>query len=235
MDASLILFDIDGTLIDTAGAGRQAIERSFRNVFGIGDVSARSASVRFAGRTDPMILEDIARAAGIDEDSYREKRAELEQGFLDELRVEMARSEPRRRLLPGVLPLVEELAARDDVWLGLLTGNLEIGARTKLEPFGLNRFFPQGGFSSDHSDRRQIARIAHEKLAAHAGIPFPPSRVTVVGDTEHDIDCAKANAFRSVAVDSGWVSRESLERAEPDHLLDDLTDRDRSLAALGLA
>jgi len=235
MDASLILFDIDGTLIDTAGAGRQAIERSFRSVFGIDDVSARSAAVPFAGRTDPVILADIARAAGVDEDSYQENRGELERSFLDELRVEMARSEPRRRILPGVLPLVRDLDSRDGVWLGLITGNLEIGARTKLEPFGLNRFFPDGGFSSDHPDRREIARIAHEKLAAHAGIAFPSNRVTVIGDTEHDIDCAKANRFRSVAVDSGWVARESLERAEPDHLLDDLTDRDRSLAALGLA
>ncbi len=234
MAASLILFDIDGTLVDTAGAGRRAIERAFLGLFGIEDVSARCAEVAFAGRTDPVILEDVALAAGIRPQLYRERRGELERIFLDELAREMARSEPRRRVLPGVLPLLEELTTRAGVWLGLLTGNLEAGARTKLEPFGLNRFFPGGGFSSDHRDRRQIARIAHEKLSAYAGIRFSAASVTVVGDTEHDVDCAKANRFRSVAVDSGWVPRETLERAGPDYLLPSLADRRRALEALAL-
>lgn len=234
MAASLILFDIDGTLVDTAGAGRRAIERAFLLLFGIEDVSARSAGVAFAGRTDPVILEDVALAVGIDPQVYRMRRGELERTFLDELSREMARSEPRRRVLPGVVPLLEDLTTRAGVWLGLLTGNLEIGARIKLEPFGLNRFFPDGGFSSDHRDRRQIARIAHEKLSVYAGIRFSAASVTVVGDTEHDVDCAKANRFRSVAVDSGWVSRETLERAGPDYLLPSLADRGRALEALAL-
>jgi phosphoglycolate phosphatase len=234
MPRSLVLFDVDGTLIDTARAGRFAIERSFHRVFGIDGVSARAAGVEYAGRTDPAILEDTALAIGVTPELYRERREEIERRFLDELSAEMRRVEPRRRVLPGVLPLLCDLDARDDVWLGLVTGNLEAGARTKLEPFGLNRFFPSGGFASDHPDRRQIARIAHERLSALAGVVFPPSRVTVVGDTELDVDCAKANGFRSVAVDYGWASRASLERAAPDHLLDDLGDRERTLRALGL-
>ena len=234
MARSLVLFDIDGTLIDTARAGRFAIERAFQRLFGIDGVSARASGVEYAGRTDPVILEETALAVGVTPELYRDRREEIEERFLDELSVEMRRGEPLRRVLPGVLPLLGELDARDDVWLGLVTGNLEAGARTKLEPFGLNRFFPAGGFASDHPDRRQIARIAHERLSALAGTDFLPSRVTVVGDTELDVDCAKANGFRSVAVDYGWTPREELERAAPDHLLDDLGDLERALCALGL-
>jgi len=234
MPPSLVLFDVDGTLVDTARAGRFAIERAFQRLFGIDGVSASAAGVEYAGRTDPVILEETALAVGVTPELYRDRREEIEQRFLDELSVEMRRVEPRRRVLPGVLPLLGVLDARDDVWLGLVTGNLEAGARTKLEPFGLNRFFPAGGFASDHPDRRQIARIAHERLSALAGTVFPPSRVTVVGDTELDVDCAKANGFRSVAVDYGWAPREGLERAAPDHLLDDLGDFERALCALGL-
>lgn len=234
MPASLVLFDVDGTLIDTAGAGRQAITRAFGRVFAAGEVATRAAGVEYAGRTDPLILADVARALGVAGRDYEARRAELETAFLDELTREMRRAEPRRRVLPGVLALLEDLAARDGVWLGLVTGNLEAGARVKLEPFGLNRFFPGGGFSSDHPDRREIARIARDKLAVQAGVEFPAERVAVVGDTPLDVDCARANGFRAVAVDTGWVPRAALERAAPDALLDGLEDRERALAALGV-
>jgi phosphoglycolate phosphatase-like HAD superfamily hydrolase len=146
----------------------------------------------------------------------------------------MAREDPRRRALPGIPELLERLAARDDLVLGLLTGNFEAGARLKLEPFGLNRFFPDGGFSSDSADRREIARIARDRAARRSGIAFAAHEVTVVGDTEHDVDCARANGFRAVAIESGWVAREELERAGPDALLDSFLDVDAVLDALGL-
>jgi phosphoglycolate phosphatase-like HAD superfamily hydrolase len=137
-------------------------------------------------------------------------------------------------VLPGVRETLEMLAGRGDVTLGLLTGNLEAGAWAKLEAFGLADYFEAGGFSSDHADRREIARRAHAKLCAHTGIPFPAARTVVVGDTEHDVDCAQANGFRAVAVASGWVPRERLVEAGPDALLDDFTDSELVLAALDL-
>jgi phosphoglycolate phosphatase-like HAD superfamily hydrolase len=176
----------------------------------------------------------VTQAIGVAGELYRARRADLERRFIDALRAEMARPEPRRRVLPGVGGLLEDLAARQDVSLGLITGNIEAGARLKLAAFDLNRFFPSGGFSSDDPDRRRIARIAHAKLEAHAGRRFPPERVTVVGDTEHDVDCARANGFRAVAVSSGWVDRRTLVEAGPDHLLDDFVDLERTLSALGL-
>lgn len=223
MEPKLILFDVDGTLIDTAGAGRRAMEQAFGEVFGL-DGFEQAHGVAYAGRTDPAILEGLAHAFGIRPATFREERNRLERIFVRALAGEMARPDERRRLLPGVLPLLERLDALDAVHLGLLTGNMEAGARAKLEPFGLNRFFSAGGFASDHPDRREIARIACRKLSDLTGIPFRPGDVTVVGDTEHDVDCARANHYRSVAVDSGWVDRESLERARPDTLLDDLSD-----------
>lgn len=229
----LILFDVDGTLIDTAGAGRRAMERAFGELFGIDGFEQRACSVRYAGCTDPTILESIAATLGFAAD-WGGRREELIGVYLRALEREMARPDPRRRTLPGVPELLARLATRADLHLGLLTGNLEAGARTKLEPFGLNRYFPDGGFSSDSHDRREIARIARDRAARRSGIEFAAAEVTVVGDTEHDVDCARANGFRAVAVESGWVAREELERARPDVLLRSFLDTDAVLAALGV-
>ncbi len=232
MGHCLILFDVDGTLVDTGGAGRKAMERACLEVFGIDGVELRAGGVNYAGRTDPVIIEAVAQAIGVDEGTLGSRYDALRDSYLGSLRIEM--QEPRGRVLPGVLPLLEALVKLSHVHLGLITGNFEDGARIKLEPFGLNRFFPDGGFSSDHRDRREIARIAVRKMSAHSGIEFSAGDVCVIGDTEHDVDCAKANGYRAVAVESGWVSRESLERAGPDVVLEDMTDRERTIEALGL-
>lgn len=232
--ASLILFDVDGTLIDTAGAGRRSLERAFETVLGLRDVAAVSARVRFNGKTDPIIIAEIAREAGLDAAEVGRFAPPLERAYLDALRDEMSRPDPRRRTIPGVVALLEALAPRPGVTLGLLTGNIEEGARLKLAPFELNRFFPDGGFASDHADRTAIARIAHEKLSRRAGIPFERERTWVIGDTELDVACARDNGFRAAAVDSGWTPRERLVSARPDLLLDDFTDVPAVIAALEL-
>jgi len=233
MWARLVLFDVDGTLIDTAGAGRRAVERAFLEVFAV-DATARPNGVRFAGMTDPAIFLALARALGIDSGTYHDRKTRLHDAYLDHLAAEMELDDPRRRVLPGVIELLEDLSNRRGVHLGLLTGNLERGARIKLGPFGLNRFFPSGGFGSDDPDRAVIARVAAEKIVRESGLDLEPSQVVVVGDTEHDVACARANGFRAVAVASGFVSRDVLERSAPDALLGDLADRPVSLLALGI-
>jgi phosphoglycolate phosphatase len=235
MRPTLVLFDIDGTLVDTAGAGRLGLQASFRSVFGCDDVEVSVSRVRFDGKTDPTIIADIAREAGIPSGRVEARYAELQEAYLHALRKELEAPNPRRRVMPGVRSLLDVLAARPDVFLGLVTGNVEEGARAKLDAFGLNRYFIDGGFASDHPERNEIARIAHERLSRRAGFRFPVDRVMVVGDTEFDISSARANAFRAIAVQSGWVPRERLEAAVPDALLADLTDAAVVLAAMGLA
>ena len=230
----LILFDIDGTLIDTAGAGRCAMESAFRRTFGLDGVSARAAGVRYAGKTDPLILEATARAVGIGPEVFEKRREDLVASFVAALEEQMQRRDPRRRVLPGVEDLLVDLSDRRDVYLGLVTGNLEQGARIKLAAFDLDRFFAGGGFASDHPSRREIARIAWQRLRRSTGVPFSPTDVAVVGDTEDDVDCARANGFRAVAVDSGWVPRAELERARPDRILNGLGREPLVLEALGV-
>jgi phosphoglycolate phosphatase-like HAD superfamily hydrolase len=216
MRPTLVLFDIDGTLIDTGGAGRIGLQESFRAVFGVDDIEGPVSRVRFAGKTDPTIIADIAREAGIPPGDVEARYREL------------------KDVLPGVRMLLDALKARSDVFLGLVTGNIEEGARIKLEAFGLSGHFMDGGFASDHPERGEIARIAHERLSRRAGFRFPADRVMVIGDTEFDISCARANSFRAIAVESGYVTREQLEAAGPDTLLADLTDTAAVLAAMGL-
>jgi len=233
MGDKLILFDVDGTLIDTAGAGKRAMEVAFHEVFGV-DGFERADSVEYAGCTDPTIFDAVAVQLEVDLGAYRERKRTLVDCFVEALRTEMARQDERRRVLPGVRPLLENLDARPAVHLGLLTGNTERGARVKLESFDLNRFFLDGGFGSDDPDRGRIARIACHKLSERTGIPFAARDVTVVGDTHHDVACARVNGYRSVAIDTGWVPREKLEQAGPDVLLPDLEDP-QVLPALDLA
>jgi len=234
-DPLLVLFDVDGTLVDTAGAGRTAMQRAFVDVLGVDAVSRARDTVRFAGMTDPRIIENLARGCGIRLSELARVEIRLRSSYLEHLARIMSTPDSRRRALPGVDALLEDLRNRQGVHLGLLTGNLEEGARRKLEPFDLNRFFADGGFSSDAPNRREIARIAREKMQRRTGVAFRPPRVTVVGDTEHDVDCAHANGYRAVAVATGWSSRDALTAARPDVLLDDLTDRSAALAALGVA
>lgn len=234
MRPTLVLFDVDGTLVDTAGAGRLGLEASFRSVFGCDDIEHCVSKVRFGGNTDPHIIAMIAQEAGIVPAEVERRYAEFREAYLRALRSELSRSNPKRRVMPGVRPLLDMLAARPDVFLGLVTGNIEEGARLKLDAFGLNRYFVDGGFASDHPERNEIARIAHQRLSRRAGFQFPADRVMVIGDTELDVACAHANGFKAIAVTSGWAPAEQLRAARPDTLLPDLTDARAVLTAMGL-
>jgi len=231
MEPLLILFDVDGTLVDTAGAGRRALEQALSELF---EVPIASSGVAFAGKTDVTIIGELLRANGLDHEISRARDGFFAQSYLRALREQMRQANPAMRVLPGVGELLDDLQGRPQLYLGLQTGNIEAGARAKLERFDLNRYFASGGFGSDHQDRREVVRIARDKLAEFSGIPFPRSRVVVIGDTLDDVDAAKANDFRSVAMATGWTEPELLERAEPDFFLKDLVDRERTLEALGV-
>jgi phosphoglycolate phosphatase-like HAD superfamily hydrolase len=234
MEPILVLFDVDGTLVDTAGAGRRAFVEVFGRMFENDGVEEAASRVRFQGKTDPIIIDEIVRSLGIDAQEFATRREEFWALYGEVLEEILARPDPRRRALPGVVALLDDLSGRPGVYLGLQTGNVEVGARAKLRSLDLDSYFPGGGFASDHHDRRAIARMAREKLSRLYRIPFTSAGTVVIGDTGHDVDCGRANNFRAVAVDTGWVERGELEAARPDALLDDFTDLAAALTALGI-
>jgi phosphoglycolate phosphatase len=222
MTPTLVLFDIDGTLVLTGGAGRRALERAFA------DVAGRAASldgIPFAGRTDRRIvadmLERIGAGARLGDAVWLERLRETYCRFLEE---ELgAADRPGRLVLPGVRELLDALAAREDATVALLTGNFEDGARIKLSHFGLWRYFAWGAFGDAVEDRNALLPIALD-LARARGLAFPPDRIFIVGDTPLDVACARAGGVRAVAVATGGFDAALLAAAGADVVFEDLGD-----------
>jgi len=209
----LILFDIDGTLIRGAGMGRRGLERAFAEVFELRmEDYPEVRNVAFGGFTDPKILADMARAFGIEPHRFQAHKTQFEEAYYRHLRVTVAQTADKQ-LCHGIEELIPRLARNPVVSLGLLTGNLERGARIKLDPFGLNSYFPFGGFGSDHEDRAALAARALEIARVRSGHPIGPEDVLVIGDTEHDIAAGLKNEFLAVGVTTGFGSRESMVAA----------------------
>ncbi|HAY82124.1 MAG TPA: haloacid dehalogenase [Planctomycetaceae bacterium] len=218
------LFDIDGTLITSGGAGGYALMGAFSDLFGI----ESPQSVAFCGRTDRGIVTDLFAAHGIENSVKNWDR--LREEYLRRLPVEL----PRRQggVLPGVQELVEHLAERTDVALGLLTGNLRRGAELKLTHYQLQPFFAFGGFGDHHHHRNDVANEAIEALESHLDEGIAYDSVWVIGDTPLDIECARSVGAKVVAVTTGMVDAEELARHHPDLLLDDLSDVERVLSTI---
>lgn len=219
----LVLFDIDGTVLDAGGSGRWAMTRAFEEVFELPDAEPFSRPVRFDGMTDPGILQAIAANAGIAADRLASRKADLQQAFLRHLERRLADT-PGRRALPGVVELLDRLTGVGMAATGLATGNIEPGARLKLGSVGLSDYFTLGGFGGDAPDRAGIGRVAREKFEARLGRAIPPPDVVLVGDSLEDIRSARANGYRSLAVGTGWVGRDALRAMEPDLFVDDLSN-----------
>jgi phosphoglycolate phosphatase-like HAD superfamily hydrolase len=224
----LFLFDIDGTLVTARGAGRVAIGQALQATYG---VTGPIESYDFRGRTDQRIVWDLLRAAGVDEsriaagmkDCFAAYVAELDRLIGDGVRV---------TILPGVQELVRALSARDDAIVGLLTGNIEPGARVKLRSTGLWPLFRVGAFGSDDMDRRRLPAIACERAHRVLGRRFAFEEVTIIGDTPLDVDCARACGAVAVAVATGFHPAEDLRACTPDHLFVDFSDVAAAVAAL---
>jgi phosphoglycolate phosphatase-like HAD superfamily hydrolase len=219
------LFDIDGTLLNTGGAGQRAMERALRAAFGLTDLSH---DVPAAGRTDRAITADLFRHHGIADEPANWQR------FLDAYVEQLPRSlaELNGRVLPGVYDLLEALVTRGDVALGLLTGNFRRGADLKLLHYRLDHHFEFGGFGDDHFDRDDVARTALAEACRHLDRQYAPDHIWVIGDTPSDVKCARAIGAHAVAVATGVYSYEELEPTRPDYLFADFSDPARLLAAL---
>jgi phosphoglycolate phosphatase-like HAD superfamily hydrolase len=224
-DHKLLLFDIDGTLLTSGGAGERALRLGFRDRFGIDD---DLSSVEIAGRTDSGIVREMLAAHRLP--ATPENIAAFLDGYLHHLAEEIPRTPGR--LLPGILPLLDALQPRADIVLALLTGNLARGAEIKLRHYGVWHFFEFGAFADDHHDRNQLGPFAQARARAQRGIEFPPERIFVLGDTPHDIACARAIGAKAIAIATGKFSQADLAAHAPDFLFDDLADSDAVLAAI---
>ena len=212
----IVLFDIDGTLIDTCGCGLQSLRSAFTDVFR----RTPPARIDTCGRTDRGIARAMFRSESI-EDSHSNWTA-FHTAYLRHLEDQLPLREGR--ILPGVPQLIDAMQARDDVAVGLLTGNTPAGARVKLEHFGIFHHFSFGGFGDKTPERNAVAESALAAARERFNGRVDPSRVWVVGDTPLDIECARHVGANVVAVATGQFQREQLEQAAPDLLLDDLSD-----------
>lgn len=225
---TLLLFDIDGTLVVMGGAGQRAMNRAFADVFGRRDVFAR---IELAGRTDTSILADAfaAQQMTYDESHVRAFRAR----YLVCLQEEVPKPASPKRVLPGIVELLDALAPQQHIFLGLLTGNYADAAQIKLAHFDLWRFFRCGAFGEDHHDRNHLVPVALERArACGLGTHVQGSQVVVIGDTPRDVACAHAHGARCVAAATGGSDRDTLAGAGADSVFDDFSDTVQVLDAL---
>ncbi len=210
----VLLFDIDGTLLSSGGAGKAAMEAALLEEFGLAKLRGR---VPFSGRTDRAIGGDLLRMHDLPQSPDNWRR--LVEAYLRRL-PGFLHQHPGG-VLPGIAELLSTLSQRNDVVLGLLTGNVREGARIKLEHFGLHQNFRFGGFGDEHLCRDDVAREAVASAEKHLNGSLQMGKVWVIGDTPLDVRCARAVGARVAAVATGWHSRADLAAAEPDLLLDD--------------
>lgn len=230
---NVILFDIDGTLITTAGAGRKAMERALELEF---DVPPPVQRVQMSGRTDRIIARDLLTLHGVAETPDRWEQ--FRDAYLRLLPTHLANNPGR--VLPGIVSLLDRLREMESVAVGLLTGNLREGARLKLRHYGIMHYFSSdgevnrslGGFGDTFACRNDVAREAFEDIQASFGEEITGDRIMVIGDTPLDIACARSIGARAVAVGTGDYHAEELAAESPDLLLEDFTDCERLLEQL---
>lgn len=214
-----VLFDIDGTLLRTSGAGAQALTYALVTELELEHDKIRAAMsmVDFRGATDRAILRRLSEALDV---ALEPRQERLLQRYFTAL--EQHLTDAVVEVLPGVHELLAELGLRDDVYVGILTGNFRPAARLKLGAIGQAALVDRaGGFGEDGLRRQDLATVARERLRA-AGVS-ERARIVVVGDTEHDVSCGKHIGAYTVAVATGWTERETLHAAGPDMFLDDLS------------
>lgn len=216
----LVLFDIDATLVLTGGAGLRAMNRACEELVGHADALA---GIPVAGRTDRVILADVVRR--IERELDDALLATLRDRYVGHLTDEIRQpGTGPRGVLPGVRELLDELERREDVLLGLVTGNFEAGARIKLEHFGLWRYFRCGAFADDAADRNALVPFVLGR-ARECGLQnVHREHIFVVGDTPHDVACALAVGAVAVGVATGGSSADQLRESGADVVFEDLRD-----------
>lgn len=222
-EMKLLLWDIDGTLVHTGKAGEHAMGQALLDVFGkYGSIE----QVDFRGRTDKFICKLLLEAHQIEPSEHN--LHEFMEGYLRCLLDEL----PKRQgqVFPGILEILERCHARTDMVNALLTGNLERGAKLKLEHYRVWHYFEFGAYADDSHDRNQLGPVALRRAFEKAGLQVAPHNVWIIGDTPHDITCARVIGARVMAVATGGYSVEELKAHTPDALFEDFADADKVMS-----
>ena len=230
MFSRLVLFDIDGTLLHSGGAGRRAIVTALGDH--LGDPTAFDR-VRFDGKTDPQILAELFAEAGHAEPPDDDRVAALCEAYVELLEAELARTGHLSSLLPGVTGLLDRLEQESGVLLGLLTGNLRAGAALKLRAAGIDpERFRVGAFGSDAARRPDLPPIAARRAAPEFGRVPTGAEVVILGDTPADITCGRCIEARALGVATGSYSGDELRNAGAYAVFENLTDTDAVVRAI---
>ena len=223
----LVLFDIDGTLLWSDGAGRRSMTAALTEAIG----TAGPPDYRYDGKTDPQIVRDIMTSAGVAPAEITARTAPLLERYVSLLGVELR--ERKLALFAGVAALIEAVDAADDMALGLLTGNVRRGAELKLRAAGLDfARFRVGAFGSDHAERPELPAIAQRRARETLGVDLPGDRVIVIGDTPADIACGRGIGARAIAVATGHYGVDELSRHAPAAVFATLEDTDAVMAVI---
>jgi phosphoglycolate phosphatase len=228
----LVLFDIDGTILRVDGTSRTALIKALLEVYGTDGVAKKH---NFGGKMDGQIIHEVLELGGLSREAIVAGFEAAKSRYLDYAKQGLTKD--KIRLMPGVQVLIERLAAMPEVQLGLLTGNFEEGARYKLEPHDLWKYFPFGAFGSDAERRIDLPVIAIRKAKDVLGQTYHGEDLVVIGDTEHDVACGKLlDGSTAIAVATGHVKPAELARHEPHYLFSDLSETEKVIAAiLGVA
>ena len=213
----LVLFDIDGTLIDSGGAGVRSLDLALKDLFSIEN---GFHGISMAGKTDTQIIKEGIMKHGLSANGTIDA---VIKAYLNYLRREI--NNDRKHVKPGIYEVLEELKPLQDLGLGLLTGNIEEGARIKLEPFRLNEYFPAGAFGSDDEDRNNLLPIAVKRFEELFQQKIEADNCIIVGDTPRDVECAHIYGAMCIAVATGPYSYDDLIEAGADYVVDDLSDQ----------
>jgi phosphoglycolate phosphatase len=228
----LVLFDIDGTILWSDGAGRRAMQRALTAAFG----TSGDERYRYDGKTDMQIVRDLMRAEGLEDAVIDERMEALLADYVTGLHEELRTGASQIERLDGVLELLDALEERADRRVGLLTGNIQVGAHAKLRAVGIDPTrFVASAFGSDHEIRRELPAIAQRRARDELGLHVGGDAIVIIGDTPADIDCTRAIGARAIAVATGRYSVDELASHSPVAVFANLVDTDAVMRAIDAA
>ncbi|MEI7823678.1 MAG: HAD hydrolase-like protein [Chlorobiaceae bacterium] len=227
MARKLVLFDIDGTLLTMSAINRSVLVDALKEVYG---TAGSAGTHNFAGKMDSNIIYEVLQSAGLDPVEIAGKFEQAKTTYIEMFRTQAKPSDVL--LMEGIRELLQQLSERPELMLGLLTGNFEASGRHKLLLPEINHYFPFGAFADDAPSRNELPAVAVEKARQLTGINFFNRDIIIIGDTEHDIACARVLNAKSIAVATGTYSREELKKHHPHVLYENLGRTDVVLSEI---